>query len=114
MYLSGSQNGRRHSAELQRYFPALVHSCLSLLYPKPHSPPRSLAKCQLFFQEASPLYQFISPPNNLEINNVATGERLKSHLVNKPKLSLKYLQHQKEMSTQRARAGASGPSQLSI
>lgn len=54
--------------------------------------PRSLSRV-----DASFLYQFFSLLNNLEINNVATGERLKSHLVNSPWHSLKYLQKQKEM-----------------
>jgi hypothetical protein len=105
VYLSGFQNGRCHIAEFHCYFPSPSELLSLPPLPKAAPPSQALVKCQQFFQEASPLYQFISPLNNLEINNVATGERLKSHLVSKPRHSLKYLQHQKEMSAQRARLG---------
>lgn len=96
--LSGFQNGRCHIAEFHCYFPSPSELPSSLPpLPKATPPSQALVKCQQFFQEASPLYQSISPVNNLEINNVATGERLKSHLVSKPRHSLKYLQHQEEM-----------------
>lgn len=86
-------------------------SCLALsLSPLPQSCIALLGPCKMSAVLPGSLTQFISPLNNLEINNVATGERLKSHLVSKPKLSFKYLQHQKEMRTQRASAWEAGRS----
>ena len=58
-------------------------------------------KCQQLFQKPLPCrcllsVPVLSPLNNLEINNEATGERLKSHLASSPWHSLKYPQKQKE------------------
>lgn len=68
---------------------------LLFLLPKPAGTTPSPSKAQVKWQQALPgslshredvafLDQFFSLLNNLEINNVATGERLKSHLVSRP------------------------------
>lgn len=60
---------------------SVLLSLLPLLKIKAAS--KAYVKCQQLFQKISLQYQFFSPLKNLEINNIATGERLKNHLVSK-------------------------------